>query len=173
MDGVSSHYTQPRRPRDMALSLAVILVPIALILGGWRLLSSGTDPGIDPAPRYQEAADAGLDVLRPAALDGWRATTAAVARDNGAVTLRVGYVGPDDAGVQLIESTVEAEKLLGSELGEGPRLQGNVESHGRMWESYVTRDGNAALVWTQDGRTVIVIGDAAQADLMGIVEALR
>lgn len=172
MDGVSSHYTQPRRPRDMALSLAVIIVPIALILGGWRWLSSGTDPGIDPAPTYQEAADSGLNVLRPAALDGWRATTAAIVRDGGAVTLRVGYVGPDDSGVQLIESTTETSKLVGSELGESPRLEGNVESQGRVWESYVTKDGNAALVWTQDGRTVIVIGDAQLADLMSLAASL-
>ncbi|GLZ76356.1 hypothetical protein Afil01_11630 [Actinorhabdospora filicis] len=170
---MSSHYTQPRRPRDMALSLAVILVPIALILGGWRLLSSGTDPGIDPSARYQEAADSGLSVLRPSALDGWRATTAAVARTGDGVTLRVGYVGPNDSGVQLIESSVEAEKLLGNELGEQPRLEGNVESRGRMWQSYVTRDGNAAMVWTQDGRTIIVIGDAKQADLMGIADGLQ
>lgn len=173
MDGVSSTYTAPRRPRDMILSLAVILVPIALILGGWRLLTSGTDVNsIDPAPTYQEAADAGLDVLRPQGLSGdWLATQAVVGRENG-VTLRVAYQTPDGSGVQLVESSTESATLLAAELGEGPRLEGNIEASGVAWMSYLTRDGNVALVRLDDTRTIIVIGDADQNELLELAASL-
>ncbi|MEV0648861.1 DUF4245 domain-containing protein [Phytomonospora sp. NPDC050363] len=172
---MSSTYTAPRRPRDMILSLAVILVPIALILGGWRLLFGGSDVNaIDPAPKYQEAADAGLAVVRPQGLpEEWLATQAAVNRQDGAVTLRVAYQTPDGSGVQLVESSAESATLLAAELGEGPRLEGNVEAGGEAWMSYLTRDGNVALVWPDDLRTVIVIGDADQGELLELATSLK
>src|SRR5215212_11607591 len=59
-----------RSPRDMALSLAVLLVPIALLLVFYRVVLSGDAPvNVDPAPAFQEArAAAAFTVLEPQGL---------------------------------------------------------------------------------------------------------
>src|SRR4051812_46327274 len=49
-----------RSPRDMFMSLAVLLVPIALLLILYRTLLSGDAPiTVDPNPTIQEAQQAG------------------------------------------------------------------------------------------------------------------
>src|SRR3954471_4983105 len=77
---------QERSPRDMTLSLVVLLVPIALLLIFYRVVLSGDAPvTVDPAPTIQEAQQAALfTVAVPRGLgDDWHTASATFQRESG------------------------------------------------------------------------------------------
>ena len=116
---------QGRSPRDMALSLAVLIVPIALLLIFYRVVLSGDSPvTVDPAPALQSARQANaFPVVVPQGLgDDWHVSSATFGRRADGATLRIGYVDPDDDPVQLIESSVPAATLLPVELSKSAKL---------------------------------------------------
>jgi hypothetical protein len=159
----------------MLLSLAVLLVPIAVIFLGWRFLTGGTDASpIDPRPSYDEASGAGLDVREPSGLgDDWVPISQDVNQSGGAVTLRVGFYTPDEAGAQLIESDGPAKRLIGEELGKAPKETGVLSTKYPDWKTYITVDGNNALVYSTDDLTIIVHGDASVDELGSLARALK
>lgn len=160
----------------MALSLLVILVPILLFLAFYRVVLGGDQPArVDPAPAIAEARAAGaFPVSQPAGLgDGWRPVNAKFQTADGFRTLRIGYVSPEGAGVQLVQSNVPAERLLPAELTRNGQAQGATEVAGRDWQRYSARAGERALVLLQPERTVIVVGKAAEGELRDLAGALR
>jgi hypothetical protein len=163
-----------RSNRDMALSLLVLLIPIALVLGFYRLVLDGDDPiSIDAAPAIAEARSAkAFDVLEPAGLDaGWRVATATFRRTDKGATLRIGYVDPQGAPVQLVESSVASATLIPAELGRtGPG--GTVRAGARTWQRYETRPGEEAIVLSEQDRTVLVVGTAEITQLQKLASAL-
>ena len=68
---VESAQRAERRPRDMAISLPVLLVPILLAFGIYRVFFDGHDPiRVDPAAAIDDARHAGaFPVLVPTGLD--------------------------------------------------------------------------------------------------------
>jgi hypothetical protein len=75
--------------------------------------------------------------------------------------------------VQLVESNVPAEKLLPAELSGG-QPQGPAElPGGASWQRYTARGNEQALVLLEPNRTVLVVGDAGEAELRELVTALR
>jgi Protein of unknown function (DUF4245) len=162
-----------RSPRDMALSLAVLLVPVFLLLIVYRLVFSGDAPiGVNAGDTWATARHgAHYAVLEPAGLPAkWTVISATFAGG----TLRVGYVTPDAAGLQLIESDQPVDRLLPAELGTDARPGDLVTIGGRQWRTYpVARDGNRALVLADADRTTIVIGTASDTDLRTLAAALR
>jgi len=101
-----------RSPRDMALSLAVLLLPVLLLLGIYRLAFSGDAPiPVDAAQTFATARhSAHYPVLEPVGLPArWTAINATF----GGGTLRVGYVTPGGAGVQLVESGRAVDDQIG------------------------------------------------------------
>src|SRR5262245_44569191 len=99
----------------MVLSLAVLLVPIALLLIFYRVVLSGDAPvTVDPTATIQEAQQAAaFTVAVPAGLgDDWHTSTATFQRQTTGATLRLGYVDPDKDPVQLVESSVPPATLL-------------------------------------------------------------
>ena len=63
-----------RRPRDLILSLLVILVPVALLMVIYRGLHNGDEPVlVDPGPAIEAARRADhFPIAAPAGLaDGW------------------------------------------------------------------------------------------------------
>ncbi|MFG2053586.1 DUF4245 family protein [Micromonospora sp. NPDC048930] len=164
-----------RSPRDMALSLLVLLVPIALLLAFYRGFLGGDAPAtVDPAPAVEQARSAGaFPVSQPEGLGkGWRTVSARYQAEAGGATLRIGYLTPEGRGAQLVESSVPADKLLPAEL-KGGRPQGPVDLPGRTWQRYTARDNEQALVLLEPNRTVIVVGDAGENELRQLVGALR
>jgi hypothetical protein len=163
-----------RSPRDMALSLVVLLIPIALVLGFYRLVLDGDDPiRVDPAPAVAEARAAGLfPVLEPTGLpDDWHVSTATFRRTASGAVLRIGYVGPGGDPVQLVESSVPAETLLPAELGKtGPG--GTVKAGTRTWQRYETRPSEDAIVLAEKGRTVIIVGATSIENLTALASSL-
>jgi hypothetical protein len=165
-----------RSPKDMAISLLVLLVPIALLFAFYRVVLGGDEPvRIDPAAAIEQARAAGaFTVSEPNSLSGgWRSVSAAFQSADGGRTLRIGYVSPEGRGVQLVQSSVPAEQLLPAELTRNRQALGVTEVAGRDWQRYSARTGERALVLLEQRRTVIIVGDAAEGELRSLASSLR
>ncbi|MGY0003586.1 DUF4245 family protein [Micromonospora sp. I033] len=165
-----------RSPKDMALSLLVLLVPIALLLAFYRGFLGGDQPvTVDPAPAVEQARAANaFPVAVPHDLGSdWRTVSARYQTEPGGGTLRLGYLTPEGRGAQLVQSNVPAEKLLPAELSGG-QPQGAVDlPGGASWQRYTARGNEQALVLLEPNRTVIVVGDAGEAELRELATKLR
>ncbi|GLW29605.1 DUF4245 domain-containing protein [Actinoplanes regularis] len=163
-----------RSPRDMALSLLVLIVPIALMLTFYRVVLSGDEPlTVDPTSSI-ELASREFTVLVPAGLSAdWRVTTANFKRESGGATLRIGYVDPDDSPVQLVESTTPAESLVPAEVGKDGKRTGAYRTDARSWMVYSGRPEETVLIYTEGKRTVLIIGKTDQKNLESLASALK
>jgi Protein of unknown function (DUF4245) len=162
--------------RDMAVSLLVLLVPIALVFAVYRVVLGGDEPvRVDPAPAVAEARAANaFPVSEPTDLgSGWRPVSAVFQSVDGRRTLRIGYVSPEGRGIQLVQSNVPRAQLLRAELTSSGQAQGVTVVAGRDWQRYSARPGERALVLLEQRRTVIIVGDAAEGELRGLASALR
>jgi hypothetical protein len=164
-----------RSTRDMALSLAVLLVPIMLLLLFYRLVLDGDKPiSVDAEPAIQQARSAAVfPVAVPQGLgDDWHTVSATFKRDTDGATLRIGYVDPDSDPVQLVESSTPTEKLLPVELGGNPQPVSTFSAGARTWQRYEARKGENALLLLEKGRTIIVIGKAESKNLEAFASSL-
>lgn len=165
-----------RSPKDMALSLAVLLVPILLVFGFYQVFLGGNDPvAIDPEPAYQQArADGGFPVAEPAGLDADWVPVRATYRPAGpdGPTLRVGYVTPDGGAIQVVQSARPAPDLLVAELTSTAQPQGSVEVGATTWQWYAARPGERAMVWLAQEHSVLVVGTASDDELTAMAAAL-
>jgi hypothetical protein len=164
-----------RSPRDMALSLVVLLVPIALLLIFYRFVLSGDAPAsIDPGPTIQEAQAANVfPIAVPRLGDDWHVATATWRRETGGATLRLGYVDPDEDPVQLVESNVAAQTLIPQELTGSAKITGRVAAGTRTWQRYDARPGEEALVLYEKARTIIIVGNTDTKNLETLAASLR
>jgi hypothetical protein len=145
----------------MALSMLVLLVPIFVLLVGYRFLGGEGAVVVDPSSAYADArAAGGFPVAEVTPPKGWEVASASFRRDGGGV-LRIGLRGPDSAAVQMIESGADVG-FVGSELG-ATRPDGVAVIAGRNWVRQVTARGEPALVLSQPDRTVIVLGAGGEA----------
>jgi hypothetical protein len=159
----------------MALSLVVLLVPIALLLGFYRLVLGGDDPiAVDPRPAVEQAQAAkAFPVTAPTGLsDDWHVSSATFRRAADGATLRIGYVDPDGGPVQLVESSVPLETLVRAELGDKVVSTGPVQAGTRTWQRYDARPGENALVLLDKERTIIVVGATEPENLQALAAAL-
>jgi hypothetical protein len=142
-----------RSAKDMALSMAVLLIPVFLFLIGYRVFFAGDAPiPVDAGQTYATAQhDAHFPVLVPQNLpSGWTPIAAKFDPPVGAAVLRVSYVTPAKSGLQLIESA------------------------GRQWREYpVAKGGGRALVLAADGYTTVITGTATDNDMRTIAAALH
>ncbi len=165
-----------RSPRDMAMSLLVLLVPIALLLTFYRVVLGGDSPvAVDPEPALREARSAAVfPVLAPVGLgDDWHVASATWRREAEGATLRLGYVAPDDDAALLIESSVPPEKLLPVQLGRNAEPRGIFRDGERAWRAYDARPGETALVLAEQGRTIIIVGTTDEENLRTLADSLR
>ena len=159
----------------MTLSLAVLLVPIALLLIFYRVVLSGDAPiTVDPAPTIQEAQQAAqFTVAVPRGLgNDWHTASATFQREAGGATLRIGYVDPGKDPMQLVESSVPTDQLLPGELGSGGKALGNYRTPAGVWRVYDGRPGEAALVLSEPARTIVVVGKADLTNLQTLAASL-
>lgn len=165
-----------RSPKDMAISLLVLLIPIALLLAFYRgFLGGDQATTVDSAPAIEQARSANtFGVSEPQGLDsGWRTVSARYQTVQGGAKLRIGYLTPEGRGVQLLQSNVPAEQLLPAELTDQSQPQGPTELAGRTWQRYTARGNQQALVLLEPTRTVLVVGDARDDELRDLAGALR
>jgi len=159
-----------RKPRDLVLSLVVLLIPVLLLVGLFRALGHEDPPGVDLQPTLDTARASGFVVASPARLpDGWT-PVAAIWADG---TLRIGWQASDRTGGQLIESSQPAEQLLADELGAGTRPLGPVEIEGRTWQRYRSEPERNSLVLLEPSRTIVITGPTGPAELRELAEALH
>jgi Protein of unknown function (DUF4245) len=159
----------------MALSLAVLLVPIALLLIFYRVALNGDEPiTVDPSSTIEEARSVhAFPVAVPAGLGaGWRVTSAKFQNQASGATLRIGYLDPDKNGLQLIESSVPPATLLPAELTSAAKPVDTYRAKDRLWRRYDARPGERALVFTEPDRTIVVVGDARSGHLETLAAAL-
>ncbi|GIJ50077.1 hypothetical protein Val02_69630 [Virgisporangium aliadipatigenens] len=164
-----------RRPRDMVISIGVLVGILLVLFGVYSFLGGGDSAAIDPGPTYAEArAAAAFPVLEPKGLsDDWKPVRALYQPQQSGAELRVGYETPDGGSVQLIEGSLPPEEMLRRELGGERTSSGNVDVGGRSWESYPARTGEKALVLREPGRTVIVVGKASEDELKQLAGSLK
>lgn len=159
----------------MALSLAVLLVPLFLVVMIYRVVHDGDRPlEVDPSSAIAEArAAAAFPVAEPAGLgDGWKTVSATFQRRADGAVLRLGYLSPDGDGLQVVQSNVPADQLLPAELTGKARAEGTAEVAAKSWQRYRTRPGEQALVLLAPTRTTIVIGTAPESDLHTLAQAI-
>ncbi|MBM0231974.1 DUF4245 family protein [Micromonospora sp. STR1_7] len=165
-----------RSPKDMAISLLVLLIPIALLLAFYRgFLGGDQATTVDPTSAVEQARSANVfPVSQPQGLGAdWRTVSARYQTVDGGANLRIGYLTPEGRGVQLVQSSVPAERLLPAELTDQGQPQGPTELAGRTWQRYTARGNQQALVLLEPTRTVLVIGDARDNELRELAGSLR
>ena len=159
----------------MVLSMAVLLIPIALLLIFYRVVLNGDAPiSIDPGSTIQEARSAhAFPVTVPGDLGrDWHVSSATFQRQAGGATLRIGYVDPGGHGLQMIESSVPPATLLPAELTASAKPVDTFRSAARVWRRYDTRPGEQALVFSEPNRTIVIVGDASSKHLETLASAL-
>jgi hypothetical protein len=164
-----------RSPRDMVRALAVLLIPIALLLTFYRVVLNGDAPAaVDPGSAIDAARSANaFPVPVPADLGrDWHVVSATFRREAAGATLRIGYVDPDENGMQLIESSVPPATLLPAELSASAKPVNTFRADARVWRRYDARPGEQALVFSEPNRTLIVVGDARSRHLETLAAAL-
>ncbi len=175
MGDVVEQVRRGRTARDMTYSMLVLLVPVALMVALYRFLGGEAPTVVDPSGTYSDAAArAGWQVVQPRPVPaGWRATSAGTAEEHGALTLRVGYLGPSGAYAQLTESGGAADTVLTDALGSGPRPAGTADVGGQTWQEYTAKDGERALVLLTPRRTLVLAGRATNSQLESFAAALQ
>lgn len=160
----------------MAISLLVLLVPIALLLAFYRgFLGGDQATTVDPAPAIEQARSANVfPVSQPQGLGAdWKTVSARYQTVEDGANLRLGYLTPEGRGVQLLQSSVPADRLLPAELTSQGQPQGPTELAGHTWQLYTARGNQQALVLLEPTRTVIVVGDAGDNELRELAGSLR
>jgi hypothetical protein len=157
------------------ISLAVLLVPILVLVGGYQLISGRTQPvEVDPTSAIIAARSAGFEAVQPTGLEpGWVAVSAVFRTLDDGVTLRLGYVTPAGDSVQLVQSTVPESRLLAAELSEDAAVADTLDVDGTAWQRYPGRSGEVALVLRDADRTVVVVGKASESELRALAASLR
>src|SRR5258705_12992171 len=107
-----------RSGRDMAISMVVLLIPLALVVAIFRLRGGEDVQIVDPSSAIASAQSAKLfPVAAPTGLAaGWRPLSAQFARDGATGALRVGYLTPNDGQGQLIETNAASARLTSLEF---------------------------------------------------------
>lgn len=166
-----------RTPADMAKAVLVLLVPVLVAVAGYTYFFGGSNPiVIDPSGTYAEAqVSAHFTVLKPVGLpDGWRPISSSYNLASSSSVLRVGYVAPDGSGIQLVESDQPADSLIASELGGVRPVATSVQVGDRTWgQVNAAKRTDRALVDTESGRTVIIMGQANFDEMQAFAAALR
>ncbi|WP_430780840.1 DUF4245 domain-containing protein [Actinoplanes sp. G11-F43] len=152
-----------RRPRDMILSLAVLLVPIALIMVFYQVVLEGNRPVSVDTTSSVELASREFPVRMPAGLtedDDWHVTSANFRREGTGATLRLGYIPPSDEAILMIQSTVDPSVLVPAEVGAEGQRSGTFRTTQRTWMQYAGRKGETALIATEQSHTIVLIGSS-------------
>ncbi|WP_051703997.1 DUF4245 family protein [Glycomyces sp. NRRL B-16210] len=162
-----------RRMRDMAFSMAVLLVPLGLFYWGWSWVAADRQVSVvGTAENQATAASLGLTVIEPELSEEWKPISTALNVEGETVTLRTGWYSPDGDGLQLVETNGAIEDVNADLTGTGTP----VEASGIEWTAYPVGAGEA-WVAELDGVTVILTADADGVDELpelaaGVAEAL-
>lgn len=156
----------------MALSMLVLLVPVFLLVGFYRFLGHETAPVVDTATVYDSAHRANaFPLLTPEGLpSGWRIASATFT----AGVLRIGITAPDSGELQVVESAAPAASLVPDVVGRSAQAGEMLDLDGGQWQRFDNgRPGERSLVLSTTGRTVVVVGQATDAQFRRLAESLH
>ena len=175
---------KPATTGDLVRSIAVILIPLAVITVLFtRLPKDHPVQVVDPQPVLAKArTESPYPILAPANLPNeWRATRVAWVRTgepylNGAPSVRnlwrVGYLTPDDVYIAVAQGDLEPDDFISAETREGA-VDGQSTVNGDPWERRVSSDGRTrSLVQRTDSVTTVVAGDTSYAGLEAFAATL-
>ncbi|MFC3495895.1 DUF4245 family protein [Glycomyces rhizosphaerae] len=149
-----------RRMRDMAFSMAVLLVPIGLFYVGWEWLASDRQVSVvDTTENYATAASLGLAAIEPELSDEWKPISTDLAVDGETVTLRTGWYSPDGHGLQVAETNGAVADVDEDLTGAGTP----VEAAGIEWAAYESGNGET-WVAELDGETIVLSAEPDGTD---------
>lgn len=161
---------------DMLRSVALLLVPILAFVGyqGWVRVTPDPAPAVD----YASAASAvrrqaPFPVLAPAALPAqWRATSVRYTAGPdahwhlGVLTAAEDYIGLEQVADDLDDAVTS--------FAPDTAATGSVTIAGQQWQLRTSSARDETALVRQDGDvSTVVIGTAAQAELVAYVETLR
>ncbi len=149
---VSPKRPKPRRMRDMAMSMAVLLIPIGLFYAGWQWVAADRQVSVvDTTEDYATAASLGLAVIEPELSEDWKPISSDLAVEGETVTLRTGWYSPEGDGLQVVETNGAAADVNEDITGAGTP----VEAAGIEWAAYDLSSGEA---WVAEigGETVVL-----------------
>ena len=175
---------KPSTTGDLVRSIAVILIPLAVITVLFtRLPKDHPVQVVDPLPVLAKArTESPYPILAPANLPNeWRATRVAWVRTgdpylNGAPSVRnlwrVGYLTPDDVYIAVAQGDLEPDDFISAETSEGA-VDGQSTVNGDLWERRVSGDGRTrSLVQRTDTVTTVVAGDTSYGALEAFAATL-
>lgn len=172
------------RSRDMVISMAVLLVPIALIVWWFTVTPPAEPEPVDVDGTLTRAlTETPYPLLRlgePG--EGWTPVRVAWAKEGdpwftgepaAGNWWQVGYLSRDEIyyGVQQRDGALGT--FVSDTTREGRIVGGTVDVAGRTWERYESNDGRTrSLVHGDDGVTSIVTADAEFAQLEAFAATL-
>ena len=176
--------SKKRRTNQTALNLAIatvvsLVAAIVLVLTVGLIDSGSRVEPVDYVTATEDAqASFGGALIVPELPDGWTANYARVSTDSGDVrSWRVGFVTPDDAFIELIQ-TVDANPSWLDDQVRGAKPGPQVLVDGTSFTSYDRRDvtdpGNVAyaLVTESDDSTIVLAGTADDAEFEVLAAAV-
>ena len=172
------------RGRDMLISMAVLLVPVALIVWFFSRPGDTTVQAVSVAPVLQKAKAASpYPVLVPEALDAeWTATRVAWAASGDkwidgepaeGNSWQVGYMSPEGIyfGVQQRDEALRS--FVSGVTRDGSGLRAEVDLAGRTWQRYESADRRTMSLVNVDGDVAsIVTADTDFAELEAFASTL-
>jgi hypothetical protein len=168
-EAAKSARPKQRRMRDMAMSMAVLLVPIGVFYVGWQWLASDRQVSVvDTTANYSTAASLGLAVIEPELGGEWKPISTDLAVEGELVVLRTGYYSPEGNGLQLSETNGTAADVNEDLTGAGTP----VEAAGIEWAAYESADSET---WVAEigGETVVLSAETDGAgDLPELAEGV-
>lgn len=156
---------------DMVRSLVLVLLAVGAV---WFFAKppSSEETGlrlIDPTGDIAAFAAAVPAAPVPGVLPAqWRPTSAT--RSSGPLSLRVGYVTPNEQYAEYAASTGPAAFFMAAITGDGERLD-PVDIAGAAWEQYLDEDGSLSLTHAF-GPVTVVVGTTrgtASLDELGVL----
>jgi cytoskeletal protein RodZ len=175
---------RPRRraPGRSFAGLLWALIPVLVVLVGivvWQQAGerqplATVDPTGDIA-YARRVAPVPFPALGPVP-DGWRATSSQVEAPAGEkkapVTLTVGYVTPAGRYAEIVVTDQAPPVVLG-QVATGATADGTTPVGAARWERYRSSRGETVLVHPVGAASVLVTGDAADADLVALAATAR
>ncbi|WP_051581426.1 DUF4245 domain-containing protein [Pseudonocardia acaciae] len=167
------------RPRDMVLSLLILLPVVALFaLFGSRCSFSPAGPTVDPSALPRVDVHAGLvraarqvpfAVREPSVPAGWRANSV---DQRKADTVRVGWVTEGGRYLRLVQSSAEEGALVAAETGGPPRAAAPIDVAGVAWVRYTGGNGEQAWVHQADGVRWMITGDGLEPEFQRLATSV-
>jgi hypothetical protein len=163
-----------------SLGLMAVIVAVMLFIGARYLIhptAADRMPAVDYSGTVQGFGEvAHTPALAPAALPStWRANASRLVEPTpGAHQLHVGWALPGERYAGLDEATGDADALVLSVLGHRAlTVAGSTDIGGVQWQRRTSDRGEEALTRRAGSVTVVITGNASDADLRRLAASLR